>query len=445
MTEVTTKSPSRRIWSIAGPSILANLSGAMVGIVDVWAIGHLSGEAPLAGLAVGSFLIITIYMTFSFLYMGTVGLVAQCFGAKRPREAVEIVLRSAIMALGFGLLIVFLSPAIVGGSIAVWAPSPSAAEEARAYLTIRLFSVPAIFATMVILGFLIGTQKARLALYLELFLNIINVVLTFGLVVGLGWGAAGAALGSLVAEWAAAILGGFLILSLLGRGEVVAVLRDRSFWALRSFRKHASINGFFLARTLFIQLVFATLSVSGARLGDTVLAANHVLLQMVFITSLGLVGMSSATQALVGEAKGAGDRASFHYWSLWTAFWSFLVGLAFALCYWLAGREIIAAFTNIEAVREIAQQQISLIAFWPLFAVWSYQLDGIFIGASGAKQMMWCAGAATLVFIGAQEVLAPIYGNRGLWIAFIIFFSVRALALIAYYPGLARRISEQPR
>lgn len=430
----------RRVWSIAGPSVLSNFSGALVGIVDIWAIGHLSDETPLAGLAVGAFVIATIYMIFSFLYMSTIGLVAQSFGARRRRDTIAITLRAFVMSIGLGMVILAFSGLLTSAAVTIWDPSQEAAAAARAYLEIRMFSVPAMFVNMAILGFLIGTQRARVALYLELFLNGLNVALTLWFVLGLFWGVKGAALGSLIAEWTAAAAGSAWVLYLLRPARAATLMRRESFWRFDAFREQISINGFLLTRTLFIQLVFAVLSVSGARLGDAVLAANHVLLQMVFIASLGLMGMSSAAQALVGEAKGLGDRSMFHFWSRRTALWSFAVGLAYALVYAIGGQTFIALFTDVESVRVAANQQILLIAAWPALAVWSYQLDGIFIGATAAKQMMWCAGAATVVFIVIHWQLVPVLGNQGLWIAFILFFGVRALSLAACYPVLARTV-----
>ena len=430
----------RRVWSIAGPSVLANFSGALVGIVDVWAIGHLADEAPLAGLAVGAFVIATLYMIFSFLYMSTIGLVAQSFGARRRRETIAITVRAFVVSIGLGMVILAFSGPLTSAAVAIWDPSLKAAAAARTYLEIRLFSVPAMFVNMAILGFLIGTQRARVALCLELFLNGLNVALTLWFVLGLHWSVKGAALGSLIAEWAAAAAGLAWVLYLLRPARAAALMRRKSFWRFDAFREQASINGFLLTRTVFIQLVFAVLSVSGARLGDAVLAANHVLLQMVFIASLGLMGMSSATQALVGEAKGLGDRPMFHFWSRRTALWSFVVGLAYALVYAVGGQTFIALFTDVESVRATANEQFVLIAAWPALAVWSYQLEGIFIGATAAKQMMWCAGAATAVFIVIHWLLLPILGNQGLWIAFILFFGVRALSLAACYPVLARTV-----
>jgi MATE family multidrug resistance protein len=430
----------RRIWRIAGPSILSNLSGALVGIVDVWAIGHLSDEAALAGLAVGAFVMTTIYMTFSFLYMSTIGLVAQSFGANRRRRIIEVVLRACVIGVCLGLIVIACADFIASASIAIWQASDKTSMLTRVYLDIRLWNAPALFASMCVSGFLIGTQRARLALYLQLFLNILNAVLVVWFVLGLGLGVAGAAIGSLIAEWSAALAGIVAVVSILRPARVLAIVRRRAFWRVRSFGEQLAINGFLLARTLIIQLVFAILSVSGARFGDNVLAANHLLLQLVLVTSLGLVGMGSATQALIGQAKGLGKREAFYFWSLRTALWSFVVALAFAAAYGVFGTAIIAAFTNVESIRGAADQQMVLIAVWPLVAVWSYQLDGIFIGATSAKQMMWSAALAACVFILAWWQLAPLFGNTGLWIAFTMFFAARAASLALCYPSLARSI-----
>lgn len=434
------KGADGKIWRIAGPSILSNLSGALVGIVDAWVIGHLSEEAALAGLAVGAFVITTIYMTFSFLYMSTIGLVAQSFGAGRQRSIVEIMLRAFLIAMCLGLLIIILSGVITSISVAAWRLSDKTAAFARVYLEIRLWNAPALFVSMCVSGFLIGTQRARMALLLQLFLNLLNVLLVLWFVLGLSLGVAGAASGSLIAEWAAALVGFVVVVSVIRPKRMVAVLRHRQFWRVQSFHKQITINVFLFARMLVIQVVFTILSISGARFGDDVLAANHLLLQLVLVTSLGLVGMGSATQALIGQAKGMGSREMFHFWSLRTAFWLLAVGIFFAVVYGVAGAAIIASFTSVESVRAAADQQLFLIAIWPIVAVWSYQLDGIFIGATGAKQMMWSAAFAAGIFILAWWQLTPSLGNNGLWIAFTLFFAARAVSLALCYPNLARSV-----
>ncbi|PIT00774.1 hypothetical protein TSA1_08310 [Bradyrhizobium nitroreducens] len=432
---------NRRIWRVAGPAMLANISGALVSIVDIWAIGHLGSEAPLAGLAVGAFFMINLYVLFSFLYMSTVGFVAQSFGLGLRRKIIEVTMRAAVMAAGLGLLFVLLSPVIREVTVRVWNPSPEAAEAASTYLRIRMLSAPAIFVSMTAKGFLIGTQRARISLCLDLFLNALNTLLTVTFVMGLGWGVAGAATGNLIAEWGAAVAAVVWLGYLIRPARVMATVRRVGFWRVGLFREQASVNTFLFMRTLFVQTVFAMMSVSGARLGDEVLAANHVLLQLVFVATLAIVGMSSATQTLVGEAKGAGNRALFHFWSARTALWSFVVAMAMTLAYGIGGGAIIAAFTNVEGVRAAADQQLHLVALWPVLAVWSYQLDGIFIGATSAKPMVWGAGAGASVFVVAQWLLVPPLGNEGLWIAFILFFIVRGLVLAACYARLANKIA----
>lgn len=430
----------KRIWSVAGPAMLANLSGALVSIVDIWAIGHLGSEALLAGLAVGAFFMINLYVLFSFLYMSTVGFVAQSFGPGRGRRMLEVAMRALVMAVALGLLVVLLSPALRAMTLAVWSPSPEATEAAGAYLKIRMLSAPAIFMSMSVRGFLIGTQRARISLYLDLFLNALNALVTVIFVVVLGWGVAGAAAGNLLAEWAAAVAGVVWLVRLIGAARVAVTFRRTGFWRVVHFREQATVNTFLFLRTLCVQIVFGMMSVCGARLGDEILAANHILLQLVFLATLAIVGMSSATQTLVGEATGAGSQALFHFWSVRTAFWSLVVAIALALLYGVGGGAIVAAFTNIEGVRTAADQQLYLVALWPVLAVWSYQFDGIFIGATSAKPMLWGAGAGALVFIVLQWVLIASLGNRGLWVAFTLFFITRGIVLAACYAGLSRKI-----
>ncbi len=434
----------RRIWRVAGPAMLANISGALVGIVDIWAIGHLGSEAPLAGLAVGTFFMINLYVLFSFLYMSTVGFVAQSFGFGRRRQIIEVTMRSLVMAAGLGLLVALLSPVLRELTVRVWNPSPEAAEAASTYLGIRMLSAPAIFMSMSIEGFLIGTQRARISLGLDLILNALNTLLTVTFVVGLGWGVAGAATGNLIAEWGAAAAGVAWLVRLIRPARSAATVRRAGFWHLAHFREQATVNTFLFMRTLCVQIVFAMMSVCGARLGDEVLAANHVLLQLVFVATLAIVGMSSATQTLIGEATGAGDRALFHFWSARTAFWSFVVAMAMTLVYGIGGGAIVAAFTNVEGVLAAAERQLHLVALWPVLAVWSYQFDGIFIGATSAKPMLWGAAAGALVFVVLQRLLVGPLGNEGLWIAFILFFITRGVVLVACYRGLGQKIG-QPR
>jgi len=429
-----------QIWRIAGPSILSNVSTALIGIVDTWAIGHLSEEAPLAGLATGAFVITMIYVTFGFVRMGTTGLAAQAFGANRRRRLVSITLRAIVVGAGVGLLILALSDVIASAAISVWTLSGDTATFARTYLDIRLLGAPAYLVHMGIVGFLIGTQRARTALLIELILNSTNVLLTLWFVIGLDWGVAGAARASVIAEWLAALSGFAIVIMVHGPARVSVVVRQRRFWRLQAFYELTMVNVFILLRTLFLEFVFALLSITGGRLGDDVLAANHILLQLVMLASLGLYGVSSATQALVGAAKGAGSRAMFHFWSRRTAIWALLVSFVYAIAYGLAGKSIVASLTDVESVRAAAYQQIHWFAFLPLIAVWSYQLDGIFIGATGVRPMMWGMSFSAFVFVIAWWQLVPAFGNDGLWAAFIIFFAARALSLAFCYPGLARLV-----
>ena len=434
--------PDVKIWRIAGPSITSNISGAVIGLVDAWAVGHLSGDAPLAGLAVGSFIMVTVYMLFSFFYMSTVGLVAQAVGAKDERRTAEVMARAIALAVVLGVIIITLSKFIVSGSAVLWELNSDAARQAEIYLQIRLFSTPSIFIKMCVSGFLIGKQRAKTALALDLFLNALNVLLTFWFVVGLDKGIGGAAWGNLIAESAAAIAGLVAVLMVVPLSTIRELLKERQFWKLEAFRSQIVINTYLFLRMIIIQVVFSILSTSGSRFGENVLAGNHLLLQMVLVVSLSLAGVGSATQALVGAAIGARDPAAVRFWSLRTAFWCAVVGALYAVGYAVFGTDIIAWFTEAQKVRDAAFEQMPMLALWPLVAIFSYQMDAIFIAATAGKYMMISACAAAIVFVAAAALLVPDFGNRGLWVAFTLFFACRAASLGWFYHQVVAHVRQ---
>ena len=430
----------RRIWGIAGPSILANLSAALVGTVDTWAIGHLPEESLLAGLAVGAFVMTMIAIVLSFLRLGTTGLVAQAYGAGRRGVILRTTLRAIVTGVALGLALLALSRPIGAVAVASWALSGETAAAALTYLEIRFWGLPALLTQLSIIGFLIGVQRARAALLIGLVLNLTNLALTLWFVVGLGWGVAGAASASLIAEWFAGLSALLLVAASFGRRRLVVVLRQRSFWRPEGFRELTRVNATLLAHTLVLELVITLLSITGGRLGDEVLAANHVLLQLLLLASLCLHGIANAAQALIGAAKGAGDRALFHFWSLRTTLWALALSLAFVALYAAAGGAIVDGFTDIASVRTAAHAQFPWFAVLPLVAVWSYQIEGIFVGATGVTEMLAAMVCAALVFLLALWQLVPAYGNAGLWAAFALFLLARGLSLALFYPRLSRLV-----
>jgi len=208
----------RRVWSLAGPIIVSNLSTPLLGAVDTAVVGRLPDAAYIGGVAIGAVIFSFLYWGFGFLRMGTTGFTAQAFGAGDMEELRATLLRPLMIAFALGALLI-LAQAPIGLAAFTLLDASSAVEGfARAYFDVRIWSAPATLTNYAVLGWLLGTRRAKTALALQVFLNGINIVLDIVFVIGLGWGVAGVAAASVIAEFAAAGLG--LVIVALAAGAI---------------------------------------------------------------------------------------------------------------------------------------------------------------------------------------------------------------------------------
>ncbi|MBX6324257.1 MAG: MATE family efflux transporter, partial [Rhodospirillaceae bacterium] len=308
------------------------------------------------------------------------------------------------------------------------------------FFAVRIWSAPATLANYVLLGWLLGMQRARSALALQLIMNGLNVALDVAFVVGLGWGVRGVAAGTAIAEYLAGAVGLWMILRALpdAGGPAARILdRARLLALLR-------VNRDIFIRTMCLIFAFAWFTQAGARLGDATLAANAVLLNFQSIMAFALDGFAFAAEALVGGAVGAGDRRAFEAAVRAAGVFSLAFAAAFAAAYALAGRWIVDALTDIAAVRATAYRYLPWVAASPLVSVWSFLLDGIYIGATRTAEMRNGMMIAFASFLAAAALLVPRLGNHGLWLAFLLLMVSRAVPLALWYPRLLRGFAHPP-
>ncbi len=437
-----TTSAHFRIWAIAGPAILANSSAPLVGLVDIWAVGHLPGPVHLASVGLGSVIFNYIFWAFGFLRMGTTGLVAQARGAGDAGKLVAEVLRSAALALFFGLLLLLLQEGILAISLKVMAP-PGAVESITAtYFRIRIWAAPASLMVFAISGVLFGLGKTHVILALQLVLNITNGVLNLIFVVGLGMGVPGVALGTLIAQWLTAILSIWVVINIIGGRQLLGALRSGQTWLMSRFKRIMVINGFIFVRTIFLMTALAIIMRSAGQLGETEMAASHVINQYMLLMALGLDGFAHAAEALVGRAWGKGLRLEFRRWVVLTTFWAVLASLVYALFFWLAGNTITGLLTDIDGIRETVSELMPIVIALPMVSIWCYQFDGIYIGATAAGAMMITMGISFAVYLLALGPMTQAWGLQGLWGAVLIFMGLRGLCQAIWYPRLEARLSD---
>jgi len=426
----------QKVWALAAPMILSNLSVPLVALVDSSVIGHLPHAHQLGAVAVGGSLYTLLVWVMGFLRMGTTGFAAQAAGRNDGGALRQILLQGLLLALGFALLLGTLGVPLKGAALQLMQPSAELNDLTRDYFHTRLFGLPAALASYALIGWFLGTQNARAPLAILLTTNLINVALDLWFVLGLDWGVAGAARASVIAEWSGALLGLALTRKALARYPGRVDTRALRRWL--SWRPLMAVNRDIFLRSLALQLVFFLVTVQGARLGDATVAANALLLNGLLLTAHALDGLAHAVEALSGHAIGAGDRTALQRVMVVAGGWSLLASVAFGLFFLLGGQLFIQLQTDIPEVRQTALTYLPYLAALPLIAVWSYLLDGLFIGATRAREMR----NSMLLAVGLTLPLGWLLkglGNHGLWLAFLSFMLMRGVCLGLLAQRLQRR------
>ena len=426
----------QKVWALAAPMILSNLSVPLVALVDSSVIGHLPHAHQLGAVAVGGSLYTLLVWVMGFLRMGTTGFAAQAAGRQDGGALRQILLQGLLLAVGFALLLGTLGVPLKGAALQLMQPSAELNDLTRDYFHTRLFGLPAALASYALIGWFLGTQNARAPLAILLTTNLINVALDLWFVLGLDWGVAGAARASVIAEWSGALLG--LALTRKALARYPGRLDTRALRRWLSWRPLMAVNRDIFLRSLALQLVFFLVTVQGTRLGDATVAANALLLNGLLLTAHALDGLAHAVEALSGHAIGAGDRNALQRVMVVAGGWSLLASIAFGLFFLFGGQLFIQLQTDIPEVRQTALTYLPYLAALPLIAVWSYLLDGLFIGATRAREMrnsMLLAVALTLPLGWLLQGL----GNHGLWLAFLAFMLMRGICLGVLALRLQRR------
>ena len=419
----------RRVWALAAPMILSNISVPLVALVDSTVIGHLPHAHQLGAVAVGASLYIYLAWMMGFLRMGTTGFAAQAAGRGDGTALRQILVQGLLLGLGLSLFLGAIALPFSRLALSVMQPSAELHDMTLAFFHNRLFGLPASLASYALVGWFLGAQNARAPLAILLTTNLMNIALNLWFVLGLDWGVVGSARASVIAEWSGALLGLWLTRSALRAypGKMAwAALRVWQNW-----KPLLGVNRDIFIRSLLLQSVFFAITVQGARLGDATVAANALLLNGLLLTAHALDGLAHAVEALCGHAIGARDRTALRRSMVVACGWSLLASALFALLFLLGGHWFVEMQTDIASVRETAFQYLPYLAVLPLIAVWSYLLDGLFIGATRAREMRNAMLLSVAIAFPVAWALQG-DGNHGLWISFLLFMVLRSGILGLY-------------
>jgi MATE family multidrug resistance protein len=431
-------SPSKvttaQVFAIAGPAMVANLTTPLIGIVSTTAIGRLGDATLLGGVAMASVLFDCMFWLFAFLRMGTVAFTAQSIGARETDEIPAILVRGFIVAAVIGGCLIALQIPLAEVLFGAMGGSEGVTRAAKTYFVIRIWSAPLALGNYVVLGWLIGQARARLALGVQIAINLINMAATMLLVLVFDFGIAGSAIAAVIAE-ASGLLIGVLIARRLSRGQFAvsrATLFDRS-----KLMRMLAVNRDIMIRTASLITAFLFFTAQGARAGDVTLAANAVLNNFLLLSAFFLDGLANAAEQLCGRAYGARDRDGFAGAVRLVVGWGFAFAVMVSAVFALFGPTLIDVMSASDAVRHGARDYLKFVIVAPLLGVFAFAYDGVYIGATWARDMRNLMMLSLLAFLSAWFVLRG-FGNAGLWGALLVHYAARGGLEALRYPALFR-------
>ena len=423
-----------RVFSIAGPAMLANLTTPLLGLVATAAIGRLGEAHLLGGVAMSALVFDCIFWLFGFLRMGTVALTAQAMGAGDAVEQRAVLVRALLIAALIGLLLIALQAPLASALYGLLGGSDAVRAAAETYFFVRVWSAPCVLANFAVLGWLVGIARAGTALALQIAINVVNMAAIVLLVLVFDYGIVGAAIAAVIAEAAGLALGLGIAWLLLGRrwetDAAMVLERDKLVRML-------AINRDIMIRTAALIAAFGFFTAQGARAGDVALAANAVLHNFILIGSFFLDGMATAAEQLCGHSVGARDRNAFLRATRLVIAWGLAFALALTVVFLLRGDALIDLMTTNAEVREASRQFMLFAALAPLLGVLAYSFDGVYIGATWARDMRNLMVSALAIYLATWWALQA-FGNSGLWAALLVFLIARGLLQAARYPVLVK-------
>ena len=442
------------ILRLAIPSILANITIPLVGIVDTAIVGHLSDAAAIGGIAIGTMLFDLLYWNFGFLRVGTSGLTAQAYGRSQHSavsrqlsdECRKILTQSVTTALLAALFVWAIQWVFVTGVLAVVPCSMEVAEVARKYFFVRIWAAPATLCLQALKGWFIGMQDTKSPMAVDIVVNVVNMGASYYLAVHTPLGVVGVAWGTLIAQYTGLALAGWILT--LKYGIVRITFREaKETMRWSEIRRMMALNGNLFIRSLCFMVVYVGFTSLAGKYGDTELAVSSILMKLFMFFSYFVDGFAYAGEALVGKAFGEserlkmkGERVSEIVKLLFN--WAIGVGLLFTFIYALWGRGCIGLMTDNADVLAASDKYIGWLIAMPLISTLAFMWDGIYIGATAGipirNSMIWAAAAFVVCYVAFYRVV----GVQALYIAYFAHLAARTIYLTVKWNRLETGASE---
>lgn len=424
---------NKEILRLAVPSILANITIPLVGLVDTAIVGHLGDAAVIGGIAIGTMLFDLLYWNFGFLRVGTSGLTAQAYG-RGSKEECRRILAQSMSLVGMATLFVWaIQWFFVTAVLAIVPCSEEAASVAREYFFIRIWAAPATLSLFTMKGWFIGMQDTKSPMVVDILVNVVNMAASYGLAVYTPLGIAGVAWGTLYAQYSGLILAALIMV--FKYGIVRIGLREmREAMKGPGVKRMLSLNRDLFIRSLCFMVVYVGFTSLASRYGDTELAVSSILMKFFMFFSFFVDGFAYAGEALVGKEFGRNQESGVKSQDLKDVVralfrWSIGVGVAFTLLYAVWGHAFIAMMTSDGEVLEASKQYLGWLNWMPIVSALAFMWDGVYVGATAGKQIRNAMIWAAVAFVVVYAVTFSWAGAQALYIAYFAHLIARVVYL----------------
>ena len=430
----------RNIWSLSWPLIIANFTIPLVGLTDTIIMGHMPKSTYIAAIALGGIVFNFMYAGLNFLRMGTTGIVSQKLGSKDFDEVILSLLRPLFIALSIGIILFLSKEFLFNLSVYFLTPDEKLQKLYKEYLFVRMFGLPAGLLNVVFLGWFFGMQQTRPILIQLITINFVNVISSLYLAVILDYGIYGVALGSVMAQlsglFISIIVFSYSLKKLNLKIIILKKLRDIS-----SFLKLFSISKDLFIRTMLMVSVQAYIIKKAGLIGVDELAAIEILLVIFSLSSYSLDAFAHSAESSIGVSIGSKNKKNIYKAIRITTELALFLSIIIGIVLYVSNSYLISIFTNISALIDLTIGLWGLVVITPFIAMSAFQLDGIFIGATLAKEMRNCTIFSSLIFFMILEYwFESNLDLKGLYSCFLLFLISRGIFLTIYLPRVFRMV-----
>ena len=425
------KSSIQYILKLSIPIFFANLAIPMVGIIDTALMGNLGSLSYLSATSVAANLFSMIFWSFGFLRMGTVGMVSQANGRNDYTEILNIVVRNLLFVLAISITIILLQNLILSLSLKIFDLSETTRNLYEQYFKIRVYSAPGELTLYIITGLFVGLQKTKTSSLAVGFFSILNILLSIVLVTKFDLNIKGVAYGTLFSALITSII--FLIYMFWYLSKYTKItINFAQIFNLKKIKNIFNINLNIFIRTILLTFSFLWFTYLGTQIGENYVAANAILINLVFLSAFILDAYAFSTEGIVGYSLGKKDLNLFKNIVKNSFILSSISGLIISIIFFFTNNLVINLMSDINEIRELSSSYAVWLIILPVISSFCYQFDGIFIGASQTKELRNAMIFSVFSYLLISILLIKFLFNTGIWISLCIFMVLRAVSLFYY-------------